>query len=253
MDQKVVLITGAAKGIGFDLAEKFASQNYKVILTDLKEDDLKEAQNKISDPTDYFVCNVSDEEAIRKTIEHTIQQYGKIDVLINNAGIQHVEKIEDFPTDTFKNMIDIMLVAPFLTMKYVLPHMQKAKFGRILNMASINGVIGFEGKSAYNTAKHGIIGLTKVAALENATNNITVNAICPGYIDTGMVENQYKEIAKLKNISTKEAKEFLFSLIPQKRLIDIYEISQLALYLASEDAKGMTGQTIILDGGYTIQ
>ena len=249
----VLFITGAAKGIGFDIACHFAKKGASVMITDLSEDALAEAKAKITGTVETFVCDVSDEEAIKQAIAHTVKTFGTIDILINNAGLQHVEKIEHFPTDQFEKMIQIMLVAPFLTMKYVLPIMKEQQYGRIINIASINGVIGFEGKAAYNAAKHGVIGLTKVAALETATDGITVNALCPGYIQTGMVENQYKELAKLKGISLEEAKEYLFSLIPQNRLLDVSEISSLALYLASKEAKGLTGQAIVIDGGYTAQ
>lgn len=121
-------------------------------------------------------------------------------------------------------------------------------------MASINGVIGFAGKAAYNSAKHGVIGLTKVAALEAAADGITVNAICPGYVDTPLVRNQFVDLAKTRNIEVEQVlEEVLYPLVPQKRLLDVEEITGLALYIASESAKGMTGQALILDGGYTAQ
>jgi len=139
-------------------------------------------------------------------------------------------------------------------MKYALPHMKKNNYGRIINMASINGVIGFAGKAGYNAAKHGVIGLTKVAALEVATNGITVNAICPGYVDTDLVRQQFSDLAKTRGIEVTEVLEqVLYPLVPQKRLLDVTEITGLALYLASDMAKGVTGQALILDGGYTAQ
>ena len=147
-----------------------------------------------------------------------------------------------------------MLTAPFIAIKHALPYMKSQQFGRIINMASINGVIGFAGKAAYNSAKHGVIGLTKVAALESASDGITVNAICPGYVDTALVRNQFADLAKTRNIEVEQVlEEVLYPLVPQKRLLDISEITDLALYIASDSARGMTGQAVILDGGYTSQ
>jgi 3-hydroxybutyrate dehydrogenase len=132
--------------------------------------------------------------------------------------------------------------------------MKKKQFGRIINIASINGLIGFAGKSAYNSAKHGVIGLTKVAALETAPYHITVNAICPGYVDTALVRGQFEDLAKTRNIPVENVlEEVLYPLVPQKRLISVDEIASLALYLASDAAKGITGQAVVLDGGYTAQ
>ena len=151
-------------------------------------------------------------------------------------------------------MIDIMLVGTFLMTKHVLLIMKAQHYGRILNMSSINGVIGFAGKSAYNSAKHGIIGLTKVTALETAEDGITVNAICPGYIDTPLVRGQMEDLAQMRNVDVAQVMdEVLFPLIPQKRLIDIQEIADYAIFLASKSTKSVTGQAIIIDGGYTVQ
>lgn len=246
-----VFITGAAKGIGYELAVAFAQQGSRVMISDLKEEDLKQAVAKSDVPIEYVVCDVTDEQAIEQAILETHRRFGRVDVLINNAGLQHVDWLEEFPTETYESMIKIMLVAPFIAMKHAIPIMKKQNYGRIINVASINGVIGFEGKAAYNSAKHGVIGLTKVAALETAPHGITVNAICPGYVNTSLVENQYEEIAQLKNITKEEAKEALFQLIPQNRLLEIEEITQYVLYIASEGAKGLTGQALIIDGGYT--
>lgn len=132
--------------------------------------------------------------------------------------------------------------------------MKKQGYGRIINMASINGVIGFAGKAAYNSAKHGVIGLTKVAALEGAAHGITVNALCPGYVDTPLVKNQLKEITETKNIPVEKVMEdVIYPLVTQKRLLSVQEIADYAVFIASDKAKGVTGQAIIMDGGYTIQ
>ncbi|MET4559424.1 3-hydroxybutyrate dehydrogenase [Lysinibacillus parviboronicapiens] len=253
MNGKTVFITGAARGIGLSLAQAFAEQGANVVITDINEKSLIAAVEQNPLLTAY-TCDVTDERAIREAIDFTIQKFATIDVLVNNAGFQHVSFIEDFSTNTFELMQKVMLTAPFITMKYALPHMKKNNFGRIINMASINGVIGFAGKAGYNAAKHGVIGLTKVAALEVANEGITVNAICPGYVDTDLVRNQFIDLAKTRGIKVEEVLEqVLYPLVPQKRLLDVSEITGLALYLASDVAKGLTGQAIVLDGGYTAQ
>ena len=254
LKDKVVFITGAARGIGFDVAKAFLEAGASVVISDVNKEALDEAVSTLNGQVKGIVCDVTKEEDIKHAIESTVDSFGKIDILINNAGMQHVSFIEDFPTEKFELLIKIMLTAPFVAMKHALPYMKKQQFGRIINMASINGLIGFAGKAAYNSAKHGVIGLTKVAALETAADGITVNAICPGYVDTLLVRNQFEGLAKTRNIEVEQVlEEVLYPLVPQRRLLDVQEITDLALYLASDSAKGMTGQAIVLDGGYTAQ
>jgi len=253
MQGKTVFITGAARGIGLSMAQAFAEQGANVVITDKNEQLLREAIVQNPSLTAY-TCDVTEEHAIQKAIDFTINQFTTLDILINNAGFQHVSLIEDFKTEIFETMQKVMVVAPFIAMKYAIPHMKKNQYGRIINMASINGVIGFAGKAGYNAAKHGVIGLTKVTALEVATEGITVNAICPGYVDTELVRNQFMDLAQTRGIQVEEVLEqVLYPLVPQKRLLDVSEITGLALYLASDVAKGLTGQAILLDGGYTAQ
>ncbi|MGM9950859.1 MAG: 3-hydroxybutyrate dehydrogenase [Lysinibacillus sp.] len=254
MKDKVVFITGAARGIGYEIAQAFLEEGAKVMISDIHEESLEKALEDLSDNAAGIVCDVSKEDDVKGAIGATVEQFGAIDILINNAGLQHVAMIEDFPAVKFEQMLKIMLVGPFLTTKYALPHMKEKNFGRIINLASINGLIGFAGKSAYNSAKHGVIGLTKVTALETAEYNITANAICPGYVDTAMVRGQFEDLARTRNITTEQVlDEVLFPLIPQKRLLEVAEIASLAKYLASEESRGMTGQSLVLDGGYTTQ
>ena len=254
---RVVFITGAASGIGYEIGIAFAKEGAKVVFTDINEEKVKEVTEALKEQgyDCYGIkCDVTKEEEIKQAIDATIEKYKRLDVLINNAGLQHIDAVEDFPVAKFELMTKIMLVAPFIATKYAFPIMKKQKFGRILNMASINGVIGFAGKSAYNSAKHGVIGLTKVTALEGADHGITVNAICPGYVDTPLVRNQMEDLAKIRNVTLEKVlDEVLYPLIPQKRLLDVSEVSDLSLFLASEKAKGMTGQAVVLDGGYTAQ
>lgn len=257
MEKKVMFITGAASGIGKQIGETFLKEGYQVVFSDVNEDALNEVVSRLQQEgfdCHGVVCNVTSEEAINAAINEAMAKYGRLDVLFNNAGLQHVAMVEDFPTDKFKFMIDVMLNAPFIATKKVFPIMKKQGFGRILNMASINGVIGFAGKAAYNSAKHGVIGLTKVTALEGAAHGINVNAICPGYVNTPLVRGQFDDLAKTRNIPVEKVKEeVLDPLVPQRRLLDVQEIADYAVFLASEKANGITGQACVIDGGYTTQ
>jgi len=200
-----------------------------------------------------IVCDVTSEEDIKNAFDIILKKYARVDVLINNAGLQFSSPIENFPTDKFELLLKVMLVAPFVTTKYAFPVMKQQQFGRIINMASVNGLIGFAGKSAYNSAKHGVIGLTKVAALEGAQYGITVNAICPGYVDTGLVRNQLAELAAMHKTTEEQALQGILKLVPQKRLLTVAEISTYAMFLAGDMAGGITGQAVVIDGGYTAQ
>lgn len=257
VENKVVFITGAAQGIGYEIGKKFASERAKVVLTDIQEEAVKEAAAKLKEEGYDALgikCDVTSEEDIKQAISQTVNHFGSIDVLINNAGLQHVSYIEDFPTEKFEFMIKVMLTAPFIAIKHALPYMKEKQFGRIINMASINGLVGFAGKAAYNSAKHGVIGLTKVAALEAAPHGITVNSICPGYVDTPLVRNQLADLAKTRNVALEKVlEEVIYPLVPQKRLLEVDEIADYAIFLASDKAKGVTGQAVVMDGGYTVQ
>ncbi|SFE03968.1 3-hydroxybutyrate dehydrogenase [Lentibacillus persicus] len=257
MKNKVVFITGAASGIGYEIAGEFAKNGAKVALSDMNSEKLKEAAESLRSKGHECIeltCDVTNEDDLKQSINQTVETYGRLDVLINNAGLQHVASLEDFPTEKFERITKVMLVAPFMATKHVLPIMKQQGSGRIINMASINGLIGFGGKAAYNSAKHGVIGLTKVAALEGAEDGITVNAMCPGYVDTPLVRNQFEDLAKNRNVPVEKVlEEVLYPLVPQKRLLDVQEVADYTMYLASDKAKGITGQAVVLDGGYTAQ
>ncbi|MFP7285901.1 3-hydroxybutyrate dehydrogenase [Shouchella clausii] len=257
MKGTVVLITGAASGIGYHLAQRFAAEGASVMVADVHADSLHKAKLALTENgyvAEGIQTDVTNENEVKAMVQKTVACFGQIDVLINNAGMQHVSPIEDFPTETYKLLVDIMLVGPFMAMKYVMPIMRKQQFGRIINMSSINGLIGFSGKAAYNSAKHGIIGLSKVAALETAEDGITVNCIAPGYIDTPLVRNQMEALAKSRQVPIEKVlDDVIYPLVPQKRLITVEEVASLAMYLSSAEAKGITGQTLVVDGGYTVQ
>ncbi|SDC49470.1 3-hydroxybutyrate dehydrogenase [Pelagirhabdus alkalitolerans] len=257
VENKVTLVTGAASGIGYQIGVDFLKKGAKVVFTDIQEEKLMDEVKTLQ--SEGYEClgiklDVTSEPEIEAAINQTVETYGRLDILINNAGLQHVSPIEEFPTAKFELMQKIMVTAPFVATKYALPIMKKQQFGRIINMASINGVIGFAGKAAYNSAKHGIIGLTKVAALESASEGVTVNALCPGYVDTPLVRGQFEDLARTRQVPLESVLEdILYPLVPQKRLLDVSEISNYALFLSSEGAKGVTGQAVVLDAGYTAQ
>ncbi|MEB6550911.1 3-hydroxybutyrate dehydrogenase [Heyndrickxia sporothermodurans] len=257
LDGKVAFITGAASGIGLEIAKVFAEEGAKVVISDINEEK-SEGEIKVFQQKGYeaiaLSCDVTNEQEFKEAIQKTVQSFGKVDILVNNAGLQHVSPIEEFPTEKFELLMKIMLTAPFIGIKHVFPIMKEQGFGRIINMSSINGLIGFAGKAAYNSAKHGVIGLTKVAALEGAEHGITVNALCPGYVDTPLVQNQLKDLAKTRNVPFERViEDVIYPLVPQKRLLDVSEIADYAVFLSSDKAKGVTGQAIVLDGGYTVQ
>nr|WP_263323640.1 3-hydroxybutyrate dehydrogenase [Neobacillus sp. Marseille-Q6967] len=257
LEGKVAFITGSASGIGLEIAKTFAQEGAKVVISDLNKDKSDKVADELKEQgfeTLSAPCDVTNEEAYKNSLNLAYETFGRIDILINNAGLQYVAPIEEFPTEKFELLIKVMLTAPFIGIKNVFPIMKKQGFGRIINMASINGVIGFAGKAAYNSAKHGVIGLTKVAALEGAATGITVNALCPGYVDTPLVRNQLKDLSVTRNVSLDSViEEVLLPLVPQKRLLSVTEIADYAVFLASDKGRGITGQAVILDGGYTAQ
>ena len=257
VQNKVVMITGSARGIGFEISKYFAQEGAKVVLSDINEEGVQasaEELKKLGFEAIGIKADVTSETDLQNLVKVTRDTYGSVDILINNAGLQHVSPIEDFPTAKFELMQKIMLTAPFILTKLVFPIMKEQGWGRIINIASINGLIGFAGKAAYNSAKHGVIGLTKVAALEGALHGITVNALAPGYVDTPLVRGQISDLAKTRNIPEESALvEVILAQVPQKKLLDVSEIADYALFLASDKAKSVTGQAVVIDGGYTAQ
>lgn len=257
VENKVVLITGSASGIGYEIGVDFAEKGAKVVFSDIHEEKVQDVTRDLSSKGFECIgvkCDVTNEDEVKGAIDQAVEQYGRLDVLINNAGLQHVSAIEEFPTEKFEFMVKVMLTAPFMATKHAFPIMKKQGFGRIINMASINGLIGFAGKAAYNSSKHGVIGLTKVSALEGAEHGVTVNAICPGYVDTPLVRGQLQDLAKTRDVSLEKVlEEVIYPLVPQKRLLSVKEIADYTAFLASDAAKGVTGQAVVMDGGYTAQ
>ncbi len=250
-------MTGAASGIGREIAEVFAREGARVTLADLDGARAeREAAALVGQGLEArgIACDVTSEAQVKGAVEGLLAAHGRIEVVVNNAGLQHVSPIEEFPTDRFELLLRVMLVAPFLFLKHAFPAMKRQRYGRVVNVASINGLVGFAGKSAYNSAKHGLLGLTKVAALEGAPHGITVNALCPGYVDTPLVRNQLGDLARTRNVPLERVLEdVIYPLVPMRRLLTTREVAEYALFLASDRAAGVTGSAAVIDGGYTAQ
>ena len=249
LEGRRALVTGAASGIGLATARLLAASGASVCLSDRPGDGLDAVAAELPGAAAHPADLTSAPE-----IAALLEACGEIHILVNNAGLQHVAPLEEFPAGKFELLLRVMLIAPFLATKRVFPLMKRQRYGRILNMASINGLVGFAGKAAYNSAKHGLIGLTRVAALEGAAHGITVNALCPGYVDTPLVTNQLSDLARTRGVPLERVLEdVIYPLVPIGRLLAPQEIAAYAVFLAGEAAGGVTGQAVVIDGGYTAQ
>jgi 3-hydroxybutyrate dehydrogenase len=257
LEGRIALVTGAASGIGREIAERFLREGAKVTLADKDGAAASREAAALAGAgleAAGLACDVTREEDVAGAIGEVVRRHGRLDVLVNNAGLQHVSPIEEFPTDRFELLVRVMLVGPFLALKHAFPVMKRQRYGRVLNLASINGLVGFAGKAAYNSAKHGLLGLTKVAALEGAPHGITVNALCPGYVDTPLVRNQLADLARTRSVPLERVLEdVIYPLVPMRRLLAVGEIADYALFLVSERTGGVTGSIAVIDGGYTAQ
>jgi 3-hydroxybutyrate dehydrogenase len=258
MDQgfegRVAFVTGAAGGIGLRIAEMLAERGARVTVADLDGAAARRTAERIGRGATGVAADVSSEAQIVAALDQTLAAHGRLDVLVNNAGLQYVSTLEEFPAEKFELLVRVMLVGPFLAIKHVFPVMKRQGSGRILNVASINGLVGFAGKAAYNSAKHGVIGLTKVAALEGARHGVTVNALAPGYVDTPLVRNQLGDLARTRNVPLEKViEDVIFPLVPMRRLLAVDEVANYACFLVSEAAAGITGTVAVIDGGYTAQ
>ena len=200
----------------------------------------------------YSNADMSKPDEITAMIDDAIKHFGSIDILVNNAGIQHVSPVENFPPEQWDNIISINMSSAFHTTRAIIPHMRKQGWGRIINIASAHGLVASPYKSAYVTAKHGLLGFNKTVALEVAQDNITSNAICPGYVLTPLVEKQIPDTAKARGITEEEVKrDVLLKAQWTKKFVSVEEIAGTALFLCSEHAQNITGTHISIDGGWT--
>jgi 3-hydroxybutyrate dehydrogenase len=247
-------VTGAASGLGLALAEALHREGARVALADLDGDAVTRAAGGLGPGALGLRCDVSREAELTGALDQAAHVQGDLDILVNNAGLQHVAHLEDLPTERFEHMLRVMLVAPFVATRQVFPAMKRRRRGRILNMASVNGLVGFAGKAAYNSAKHGLVGLTRASALEGAGHGITVNALCPGYVDTPLVRNQLGDLARTRGVPVERVlEEVIYPLVPMRRLLQVDEVTAYALFLLGDQAGGITGQPVVIDGGYTAQ
>jgi 3-hydroxybutyrate dehydrogenase len=247
-----MLITGAGSGLGRDLAKYFAGRGYRLLVTDLSESAAQETLRQLPGAEQHaaWALDVADAAAVARRFQQDLQQ--PIHILVNNAGLQHVAPLEDFPPEKWSLLIDVMLKGPAYLSRAVLPQMRAQGFGRIVNIGSIHSLVASPFKSAYTAAKHGLIGLAKTLALETSDADITVNTICPAYIRTPLVDAQIASQSKVHGISEEEViRRIMLEPMPKKAFITTEEVAGTIEFLLGSAARNITGQCLTLDGGWT--
>ncbi|AWL11187.1 3-hydroxybutyrate dehydrogenase [Saliniradius amylolyticus] len=256
---KVAVITGSTSGIGLATARVLAQNGADIMLHGLmSQQDGEALASELASEFGVKVCfddaDMRDPAATKALLERTVAKLGSVDILVNNAGIQHTETVDNFPEQKWHDIIAINLSAAFFTTQKALPVMKKKGWGRIVNIASVHGLVGSVKKSAYCAAKHGIVGLTKVTALENADQGITVNAICPGWVNTPILQAQVDDMAASKGIDKETAKRALVTTKqPLPEMMEPSQIGELILFLCSDAARSITGASLPIDGAWTAQ
>ena len=259
LEGKAAVITGSTSGIGLAIAHTLAREGANIMLNGFGD---KAEIEKVRAGTEkdfgvkarYSAADMSKPAEIADMIRTTEKEFGALDVLVNNAGIQHVANIEDFPIEKWDAIIAINLSSSFHTIRTALPGMKKRKWGRIISTASAHSLVASPFKSAYVAAKHAIAGLTKTIALETATDGITVNCISPGYVWTPLVEHQIPETMKARNMTKEQViKDVLLDAQPTKEFVTSEQVAALALFLCSDDAAQITGANLSIDGGWTAE
>jgi 3-hydroxybutyrate dehydrogenase len=256
---KTALVTGSTSGIGLGIARAYAARGANVVLNGFGDaSEIEKIRAGIAAEhgvgVRYDGADMSKPDAIESMIGNAIEIFGSVDILVNNAGIQHVAPIDEFPVAKWEQILAINLSASFHTIRLALPAMKAKKWGRIINIASAHALVASPYKSAYVAAKHGIAGLTKTVALEVAQQGITMNAICPGYVWTPLVEKQIPDTAKARGITEQQViDDVLLHAQPTKKFVQVEEIAALATFLASDAAASLTGAIIPVDGGWTAQ
>ena len=257
LEGKNVVVTGSTSGIGLGMAGAFAKAGCGVMLNGLGDaDDIEQTRRDLAADTGVRVgfhgANMLEPDEIADLIATAERDLGSVDILVNNAGIQFVSPIEEFPPEKWQAIIGINLSSAFYTTRAAVPGMKSRGWGRIVNLASAHALVASPFKSAYVAAKHGIAGLTKTVALELAQSNITVNAICPGYVLTPLVEMQIPDTARARGITEEEVKrDVLLAAQPTKEFVTTAQIGELAVFLASDAAASITGAILPMDGGWT--
>ncbi|RWM09838.1 3-hydroxybutyrate dehydrogenase [Mesorhizobium sp.] len=254
---KTALITGSTSGIGQGIAEAFAAKGCNIVLNGFGDAaEIERLRARLA--ADHHVAvrydnaDMSKGDAITSMMDKAIAEFGAVDILVNNAGIQHVAPIDDFPIEKWEAVVAIDLMSSFYTIRRALQAMKARKWGRIINVASAHALVASPYKSAYVAAKHGVAGLTKTVALEVAELGITVNAVCPGYVLTPLVEKQIPDTAKARGITEQQViKDVLLAAQPTKQFVTVEQVAALCLFLASEDAASITGAVMPIEGGWT--
>ena len=256
-ETKTAVITGSSSGIGLGIANGLAAAGMNIIMNGIEAPEQVEQARKDLEANHgikavYSSANMMSSEGANELIAMAQETFGRVDVLVNNAGIQFVSPIEDFPDDKWQAIINLNLSAAFYTTKAVVAGMKERGWGRIINIASAHGMVASPYKSAYVAAKHGIIGLTKTAALETAEHGVTVNAICPGYVWTPLVEKQIPDTAKARGMTEEQVKrDVLLAAQPTKKFATVEELAGLAVFLCTDSANSITGTALPVDGGWT--
>jgi 3-hydroxybutyrate dehydrogenase len=256
---KVAIVTGSTSGIGLGIARTFAQAGMDVMLNGLgSKTEVERTRSEIQETydvrADYSGADMSKPGEILQMIEQARARFGRVDILVNNAGIQHVEAIETFPTAKWDAIIAINLSSAFHAMRAVVAEMKARKWGRIINIASAHALVASPFKSAYVAAKHGILGLTRTVALETAEHGITVNAICPGYVLTPLVQKQIPETAKARGLTEDQViRDVLLHAQPTRQFVTTEQLGALALFLCSDAAASITGAALPVEGGWTAQ
>ncbi len=255
LKKRTAIVTGSTSGIGLAIAHELAKEGVNIMLNGFGDvEPIKKEIAAHGVEVDFHGADLTKPAEIEDLIRATEKRFGAIDSLVNNAGIQHVATVENFPVDRWDAVIALNLSSAFHTTRLALPGMQKRNWGRIINIASVHGVVASAGKAAYVAAKHGIVGLTKVTALENATTNITCNAICPGWVHTPLVQKQIDDRAAKSGRSVAEEQHSLLTeKQPSGKFVTPAQIGHMVIFLCSDAAQEMRGSSWVIDGGWSAQ
>jgi 3-hydroxybutyrate dehydrogenase len=253
------LVTGSTSGIGLGIARTLAAQGANVVLNGFGDaSEIEKLRKELADSSGVIVrydgADMSSAEAIEAMMAKALAEFGAIDLLINNAGIQHVAPVDEFPVAKWNAILAINLSAAFHTVRLALPAMKRKGWGRVVNIASAHALVASPFKSAYVASKHAIAGFTKTVALEVAEQGITVNAVCPGYVLTPLVEKQIPDTAKARGITEEQVKrDVLLAAQPTKKFVTVEEVAALTAFLCSDGAASITGAVLPIDGGWTAE